>query len=112
MSAVESLIERGETHAVYCERCGRECRHDAPGATEQFRNFFETHAPGTPVKTRNEMYSLRSDILHGTTVMHLDRGTAFGWDPPVQRERDLYDQLWDLARVAIRSWSQTAKATR
>jgi hypothetical protein len=74
VSAVESLTDRGIIHRVYCEKCRRECQHETPGATERFRTFFEKYSPGPALrKRRNEMYSLRSGILHGGDLMQLGR---------------------------------------
>jgi hypothetical protein len=55
VSAIESLTDRGTTHRVYCEQCQGVRSHDAPGATESFRYFLETYAPGAALmKRRNE----------------------------------------------------------
>ena len=53
---------------------------------------------------RGEMYKLRSDILHGSELMQFDQDLAFGWDPPGWNERELYEDLWGLTRVALRNW--------
>ncbi len=99
VSAVESLTERGATHRVYCAECGRESSHDAPGATERFRTFFEKYAPGLGhKKQRNEMYSLRSGILHGRDLMEIDQDITFGWDPPGWNELKLSRELWSVTR--------------
>lgn len=88
VSAVESLINQ-----------------DGPGSTQRFRDFFETYAPGaTLVARRNQIYRLRSTILHGGDLMAMDRGVAFGWDPPWWNERELYEELWTLTRIAARNW--------
>jgi len=80
ISAVESLTDRGIAHRVYCQKCKKDCQHDVPGATETFRAFFERYAPGAALRQRrSEMYSLRSDILHGNELMQLDQDRAFGW---------------------------------
>jgi hypothetical protein len=105
VSAVEALADRGTTHRVYCEKCGKDSQHDVPGATETFRAFFETYAPGASLRRRRtEMYELRSGILHGSELMTLDEDLAFGWDPPWWNERQLHEELWGLARVAMRNW--------
>lgn len=105
VSAIESLTERGTTHRVYCDVCKGQFQHDAPGATETFRGFFEKFAPGAAHrKRRSQMYSLRSGILHGNELMQLDRDLAFGWDPPYWNESELHRELWGLTRIAIRNW--------
>ena len=54
---------------------------------------------------RNEIYKLRSGILHGGRLMQLDQGPAFfGWHPPEFDERELHTDLWSLTRFALRRW--------
>jgi hypothetical protein len=75
------------------------------GATARFRNFIERYAPGASLDSRRkEMYSLRSDILHGSGLMEMDQDAHLGWAPPEQNERDLMDELWGLTRIAMRNW--------
>ena len=82
----------------------------ASGASARFRNFIEKYAPGASLETRRkEMYALRSDILHGSGLMQMDRDAHFGWAPPEQKERDLMDELWGLTRIAVRSWLKNPK---
>ena len=105
VSAVEALTKRGTTHRLYCEQCGVHRQHEMTGATESFRAFFETYAPGTSTKSRRtKMYSLRSGILHGSDLMQLDQDLHFGWDPPWWNERELHDDLWRLTGLALRNW--------
>ena len=109
VSAVEALTDRGTKHWVYCEKCGTDTSHEVPGATERFRLFFETFAPGdTQRKRRSQMYNLRSDIVHGSDLMRMDQELAFGWDPPGWRERELHDELWSITRLALRNWLKNA----
>jgi hypothetical protein len=73
--------------------------------TERFRNFIEKHAPGAALECRrNEMYALRSDILHGDSLIEMDQDADFGWAPPEQNDKDLLGELWGLTRIAVRSW--------
>ena len=105
VSAVEALTDRGTTHRVYCKLCKSECQHEMPGATERFRAFFEEFASGASLRNRrNQMYSLRSGILHGSDLMQIDQDISFGWDPPEWNERELHQELWGLTRVALRNW--------
>lgn len=105
VSATESLIVRGTTHRTWCDQCV-DCRpHEAPGPTKSFKDFFEKYAFGAALKNRrNAMYSLRSDILHGSRLMQLDENLDFGWDPPSLNESGLLDELWSLTMVAMRNW--------
>jgi hypothetical protein len=106
VSAAEALTPEGGTkHFVYCEECKDKRPHDAPGATAKFRSFFEKYTPDTGLeKRRSKMYELRSKILHGSDLMQLDQGRAFGWDPPWWSEREMNWELWGLVRTAARNW--------
>jgi hypothetical protein len=105
VSAVESLTDRGTTHRVHCPACQADSQHEAPGATERFRAFFEAYAPGASLRNRrSQIYALRSEILHGSDLMQLDQDLAFGWDPPGWNERQLHEELWNLTRIALRNW--------
>jgi hypothetical protein len=105
VSAVESLTNRGKTHRLYCDECKTPCTHEVPGATERFRAFFETYAPGASMrKRRSAMYSLRSGILHGSELMQLDQEHTFGFAPPWWNQYELQNELWGLTRVALRNW--------
>ena len=76
-----------------------------PGPTKNFKDFFETYAPGESWrKDRDDLYKLRSGILHGGQLMLVDQDLAFGWDPPWWKERELLSRLWPLTRLGIRNW--------
>jgi hypothetical protein len=105
VSAIESLTETGSRHGFACPVCGERAQHEVPGATKRFRDFFETFAAGeSHRKQRDTMYSLRSGILHGSTLMQFDEGHDFGWDPPGWNERELHSDLWALTGLALRRW--------
>ena len=109
VSAIESLTDRGAIHSVYCKQCREYRDHDVPGPTAQFRNFFETYSPGQSLKKRrNDMYRMRSGILHGSHLIAFDEGLAHGWDPPWNEQRELHAELWQLSQVALRSWLRKA----
>jgi hypothetical protein len=108
VSAIEALTERGEIHSVECPKCKNSRQHEVPGPTKKFIEFFETYAPGkSNKKRRDEMYSVRSRILHGSKLMQLDQDNYFGWDPPGWDQRELTNELWSLTRVALRQWLMT-----
>jgi hypothetical protein len=80
--------------------------------TARFRNFIERYAPGASLENRrNEMYALRSDILHGSGLMEMDQDADFGWAPPEQKEKDLMNELWGLTRIAMRNWLKNPPPT-
>jgi hypothetical protein len=105
VTAVESLTDRGKAHWIYCEQCQEKQSHEVPGAGKRFRSFFETYAPGAPLRERRRrMYKLRSDILHGSDLMQMDQDLAFGLDPPDFNEAELHRELWSITRLALRNW--------
>jgi hypothetical protein len=112
VSAIESLTERGDTHGFTCPCCGKLTQHEVPGATRRFKDFLDIYAPGTTLaKRRDNMYSLRSGILHGSDLMQLDQDLAFGVDPPWWNERELHAELWGVTRIALRNWLKNPPAT-
>jgi hypothetical protein len=73
--------------------------------TKRFRDFIEKYVPGASLEQRrNEMYALRSEILHGDAVFQMDLDADFGWSPAEQIDKDLLEELWGLTRMAIRNW--------
>jgi hypothetical protein len=108
VSAIEALTERGEIHSVECLTCKTTRQHEVPGPTKKFIDFFENYAPGkSNKKRREEMYSVRSGILHGSKLLQLDQDSYFGWDPPGWDQRELTNELWGLTRMAVRQWLMT-----
>jgi hypothetical protein len=105
VSAIEALTDRGTAHQFNCPICGGHTQHEVPGAVRRFRDFIEAYAPArSEAKRREEMYALRSGILHGSKLIELDYALAFGWDPPWWNQRQL---IWDLSaitRIALRNW--------
>jgi len=105
VSAIESLTERGAVHTVDCPKCGKPQSHESPGATERFRSFFDTFAPGATLRERrSKMYALRSNILHGGDLMQFDQNRDFGWAPPGWNETELHRELWSITSIALRNW--------
>ena len=79
--------------------------HRGRGSAERFRQFVERHAPGSSTAAeRQEMYDVRSAVLHGGRLLAMDQGLAFGWDPPTDHEREIQVRLSNLTRVAMRRW--------
>jgi hypothetical protein len=111
VSAIEALSKRPVAHPFNCPVCGERTQHEVPGATRRFKDFLETYAPGAALAARrDEMYSLRSGILHGSKLIEIDYALALGWDPPWWNQREL---LWDLAsltRIALRGWLKSPPA--
>jgi len=77
----------------------------------RFHDFIERHATAASPERRRDMYALRNDILHGSGLMEMDQDADFGWAPPEMNERDLMDELWGVARLAIRNWLKNPSPT-
>lgn len=60
-----------------CEKCGRPtstercpiCNQPIAGPTKQFRDFVDKYAPGVPISDRNKLYSRRSSLSHGSSLL-------------------------------------------
>lgn len=105
VSAIEALADRGVNHRLHCPDCDKATTHQSPGATERFRAFLEQYATDTLDRPRrSQIYSLRSGILHGSSLVTLDYDLAHGWDPPWWNERELHADLWRVAYAALRNW--------
>lgn len=111
VTAAESMTKRGVTHRSRCDECGCMITHDEPGATKNFKVFFETYAPDSTPSMRERMYRLRSGIAHGTQIMRLDQDIAYGWDPTEWSQTELHWDLWNLTRTALRNWLKMASTT-
>ena len=111
VSAIESLTERGDQHLFNCPTCHKPAEHEVPGAIRRFKDFFDTYAAGAALaKRRDDMYKLRSDISHGSKLMHFDQNLGFGWEPPWWNERELLDGLWAPTQIALRNWLKNPPA--
>jgi len=106
VSAIESLTAIGNIHQFTCPICGGPTDHRVPGPTKLFKNFLATHAPGASLaKDRDDMYELRSDLVHGEHLVEVDREIPImGWTPPGFKEQQQYSSLWGLTRTALRNW--------
>lgn len=106
VSAIEAVADEPYlTHSVWCGQCGFARDHDVPGAGGRFQTFLDKHAPGTGMKKRrNEMYRMRSEILHGDKLMQLDLSMSSAFQPPTWQEYDLHSDLSAVTRLALRNW--------
>jgi hypothetical protein len=105
VSAIEALVESERGHQGQCNSCGEEFFHRTPGPTEAFRRFLATHVSGDQLKNqRNDMYALRSGLVHGSVLMELDDERHSVWDPAQDHQRELWSELFGITRIAIRRW--------
>ena len=106
VSAIESLTARSTHHNFKCPVCGRPGTHVVHGRTKLFKNFLATYAPDASLaKDRDRMYTLRSDILHGSDLLEIDQIVPIqGWTPTGFKEDELYNGMWRVTRTALRNW--------
>jgi hypothetical protein len=105
VTAIEVLLDRGETHTVECAQCGRKVDHDHPSIGANLKAFFDAYAPGDDRRSSASMvYASRSSISHGNDLMQLDQDLVRGWDPPWWNQRQLHDDLSGLTTLALRNW--------
>jgi hypothetical protein len=94
-----------------CEKCGRPtstercpiCNQPIVGPTKQFRDFVDKYAPGVPISDRNRLYSRRSSLSHGSTLLPGDLseiGFRFtSAQTEVWSEQNLLSQIVQLVLV-------------
>jgi hypothetical protein len=105
VSAIEALTERGVAHQYNCPICGGHTRHEVPSTTRRFKDFIDAYAPGGGLASRrDEMYALRSGILHGSQLIEIDYALAFGWDPSWLNQRELLWGLSTITGITLRNW--------
>jgi hypothetical protein len=111
VSAIEALTERGDLHYFDCPVCGKQTQHEVRGATRRFKDLIDTYAPGIGTSRRNDMYQLRSGVLHGSKLIEIDLALAFGWDPPWWNQRELHGDLSKITRATLRNWLRSHAAS-
>lgn len=113
VAAIEALSGKVESDKVKCDQCGIEYKPIASGAIRAFKDFLEKYAQGTGLNgQRNKMYSLRSNIAHGSGLLLLDNEYYFGWDPVSERERDLQWELWRVTKMAMLNWLKASSSSQ
>ena len=113
VSSIEALTDRGNAHTIACPECGQTMTHETPGATKRFQEVVERHAGGASTKnSRDLIYRLRSNVLHGSALMQVDQLKYVGWDPPEWNEFTIHRHLWDLTSRVVRGWLAEIGGTR
>jgi len=94
-----------------CTECGRptsadrceSCNQPIAGPTRQFREFVERYAPGVPARDRNRLYSRRSSLSHGSSLLPRDLSEiGFRFTPETTEawsERQLLSQIVQLVLI-------------
>ena len=104
IQAVETLRPRGRAgHA--CPVCGLQT---GPGETRQFIDFMDEYVPrqdGETEAERRTLYSPRSGLTHGGTLMQQDLERGFAqFTPTWIEERRTTNRASALARLAGVNW--------
>lgn len=93
-----------------CENCGKVKK--ARGPTRLFREFIDQYTQNLPARLRNEMYSMRSKITHGTKIMVADQDLR-GFDQKSHEEQEMYRIAKSVTQISLLNWlrSQQEGAT-
>jgi hypothetical protein len=97
INAIEVLTDRGAQDL--CPTCGL---NRAPGPTARFRETVERFAGDVP--ERDELYRLRSRLVHGDHVLLADGPSGFSFMPHPAEERGRHDLALRVSRVVIMAW--------
>ena len=105
VSAVEALMPDVKGPEV-CEKCGRPI---GVGPTKLFIEFVERFAPGGATEgDRRKIYSIRSKLSHGGSLLPSDRRI---WSPGLRPDHivewDDIGTAWRLVRTVLVNWLAT-----
>jgi hypothetical protein len=85
-----------------CGKCGSPI--SVSGPTQAFRDFVEKYAGNIPKKLKNELYSLRSSISHGSLILEMDTSTFGGFDAKSHNQRNLLYLGRQIVSACLRNW--------
>lgn len=103
IQAVEVLIDVPKDQPK-CSECHRTL---GIGPTALFVKFLEDYAPASSdlEPARSELYSMRSSLSHGNTLLHMDQGIVYNWyGPRPPHEHMLISNARLICRRAIINW--------
>lgn len=103
IQAVEVLIDmpKDQPRCIECDRT------TGAGPTALFAKFLDDYAPASSdlEPARKELYSLRSSLAHGNTLLYMDQGVVYNWyGPKSPHEHMLISNARVLCRRAIVNW--------
>jgi hypothetical protein len=100
VNAIEAIMPPGTEDR--CPECGL---NRAPGFTRRFHDFIERYAPRVPEDDREEIYKLRSKLVHHGHMFDVDRPGPWGALIPRERKQlNTYQAARVVARDAIINW--------
>jgi hypothetical protein len=99
VAAIEAMLpDSEEPHP--CTECG--LPHH-PSISKAFREFIATHVPDKP--DRETFYTMRSKIVHGSSLLHADiRDELGGFFPAELDEYVQRDELRRVSKIALVNW--------
>jgi hypothetical protein len=103
INAIEALVSEAAAPAHRCW-CGTD-HH--PGLSAGFKRFVRKYAPPVRRKDIDEMYKLRSKLVHGGALHELDIPSPWRSVVPVSaqgRHFNLHGVALRTARIAVREW--------
>ena len=101
VAAIETLVHEDEPPDL-CSECGRD-KNQRP--TARFKDFLERYAPGTGSRTEiDRLYSVRSGLVHGGTLLHHDSPFGSGMLAFATNEREPMDRLSRAVTIAMVNW--------
>lgn len=112
VSAIEVFLP---DPAERCEACGRptspdicpNCHQPSAGPTRLFREFVDRYAPGIPSADRSKLYTRRSSLSHGSSLMPGDLSEmGFRFNTDQNTARTEFDLLWHIVQVVLVNWLQ------
>lgn len=107
MSAIEALMPEA-IPTGHCDACNRPI---SIGSTRRFKDFVEQFIPDQQASSadKGKLYSLRSALSHGGSLLHSDRnGWAAGMTSRSLEEWASYDAMWRIVRIALANWIRTS----
>ncbi len=101
VAAIETLTHEKEPPDL-CSECGRD-KNQRP--TARFKDFLGRYAPGTGSRSEIDgLYSVRSGLVHGGTLLHHDSPFGSGMLAFATNEREPMDRLSRAVTVAMVNW--------
>jgi len=103
VSAIEALMPPPDV-SLKCVTCNRST---GKGPTAQFSDFVSCFAPDPMVSNsdRRKLYSLRSALSHGGSLLHSDRtGWMGGMTGKSIDEWEDHQAMWRIVRVTLVNW--------
>jgi hypothetical protein len=84
-----------------CGECGRTL---GAGPTKLFAEFVKLHAPDTDGAMRRRLYSKRSALTHGRTLLSADERSLSALSPLRVQEQRAHGELREITRAVLINW--------